>query len=62
MHCDGCADRLRQLLEREPGVRDADVSYADGKAIVTYNTHAVTPDRLRTIVERAGYGADVQDR
>ena len=57
MHCDGCANRVKGLLEKEPGVRAADVSYQAGEARVKYNEHTVTTDRLREVVERAGYTA-----
>lgn len=57
MHCDGCAQRVRRVLEREPGVEKADVSYKGGEALVQYDGDEVTPDRLREIIERAGYTA-----
>lgn len=57
MHCDGCANRVKRLLEKEPGVRQADVAYQAGEARVQYNEHTVTTDRLREVVERAGYAA-----
>ena len=57
MHCDGCANRVKGLLEKEPGVREADVSYAAGEAQVKHNEHTVGTDKLREIVERAGYTA-----
>lgn len=55
MHCDGCANRVKDLLEKEPGVREAEVSYAGGEARVKYNEHAVGADKLRQVVEQAGY-------
>lgn len=55
MHCDGCAGRVKSLLEKQPGVREADVSYADGEARVRYNDHAVDPGTLREIIVKAGY-------
>lgn len=58
MHCDGCAGRVRRVLEKEPGVREADVSYEMGEARLKYNEHAVTPDRLRELIEQAGYSAN----
>ena len=57
MHCDGCATRVKRVLEREPGVRDADVSYHAGEARVKYNEHSVPPARLRELIEQAGYTA-----
>ena len=57
MHCDGCANRVKGLLEKEPGVREADVSYQAGEARVKHNEPTVTTDRLREVVEGAGYSA-----
>lgn len=57
MHCDGCANRVKGLLEKEPGVREADVSYEAGEARVQHNEHTVGTDELRAVVERAGYTA-----
>lgn len=59
MHCDGCAQRVRRVLEREPGVHTAEVSYRDGEARIQYNEQAVTTDRLRELVEQAGYTAQL---
>lgn len=57
MHCDGCANRVKSLLEKEPGVREADVSYRAGEARVKYNEHTVPEERLRKVIEAAGYSA-----
>ncbi|MBI4539410.1 MAG: heavy-metal-associated domain-containing protein [Gemmatimonadetes bacterium] len=58
MHCDGCAGRVKRVLEREPGVRQADVSYQAGEARVTYNEQTVSPDQLGELIEGAGYTAE----
>ncbi len=55
MHCDGCADRIHSLLEKETGIRTAEVSYGDANANVTFNEHATSADRITEIVERAGF-------
>jgi copper chaperone len=55
MHCDGCANRVKGLLEKEPGVREADVSYQAGEARVKYNEHTVRENRLHEVIEGAGY-------
>lgn len=56
MHCDGCAQRLKRVLERERGVERAEVLLAGGEARVTHDSRTTT-DRLRQAVERAGYEA-----
>lgn len=55
MRCDGCADRIRTLLSKEPGVRAAKVSFAEGFAEVGYNPHTVGEARLREVIETAGF-------
>jgi copper chaperone len=55
MHCDGCANRVKRVLEKEPGVRGADVSFQAGEARVKYNENSVTTDRLRELIEGTGY-------
>ena len=55
MHCEGCAERITLLLEKESGVRDATVSFADAQARVRYNPHAVHEGRLVEVVEGAGF-------
>lgn len=55
MRCDGCAERIRTLLDKEPGVHEARVSFAEGSAAVRFNPHAVGEARLREIVETGGF-------
>lgn len=57
MHCDGCASRIKRVLEQEPGVREADVSYPAGEARVKYNEHTTGTERFRELIEGAGYTA-----
>lgn len=54
MHCEGCAGRIRTLLEKEPGVRRAEVSFTDGEARVRHNPHAVELERLAEVIEKGG--------
>lgn len=60
MHCDGCAERIRALLGREPGVREAKVSFADASAQILHNPHTVNEARLRQIIQTGGF--DVVER
>ncbi|MGE0333872.1 MAG: heavy-metal-associated domain-containing protein [Gammaproteobacteria bacterium] len=55
MHCDGCAGRIRTLLGKEPGVREARVSFAEGEAAVRFNFHTVSQARLREVIETGGF-------
>lgn len=55
MHCDGCAERIQTLLGKEPGVREALVSFAEGSAAVRFNPHTVDEARLRKVIETGGF-------
>lgn len=55
MQCDGCAERIRTLLGKEPGVREARVSFAEGSAAIRFNPHALSETRLREIIETGGF-------
>lgn len=59
MHCDGCAERVRRVLERERGIREVHVSHDDGRARVRCAESLVTVERLKTLVEAAGYTASI---
>lgn len=61
MHCDGCAERIRRILEREPGVREADVSLDRERARVTHRETAVDAARIIELVEVAGFTASPED-
>ncbi len=57
MSCGSCAARVQSALGREPGVLDAVVNLATGRATVDTATGAVGPERLVEVVEQLGYGA-----
>jgi cation-transporting ATPase V len=57
MSCASCAARLQGALGSEPGVADALVNLATGRARVDAADGTVEADRLIAIVERLGYGA-----
>jgi copper-transporting P-type ATPase V len=57
MHCGSCAARVQSALGSEPGVLDAVVNLATGRATVDTAAGAVAPERLVEVVEKLGYGA-----
>jgi cation-transporting ATPase V len=57
MTCGSCAARVQRTLSREPGVADALVNYATGRATVELEPGAFDGERLIAAVKRAGYGA-----
>ena len=60
MRCDGCADTVKAIVERQAGVQMAAVSYDDGEARVLYDPQAIDEDRLAAIIEKIGYRVTAQ--
>lgn len=56
MTCTSCADRVKQALEKVPGVRAAAVSYPNGRAEVETDM-GVSPEPLIAAVTALGYRA-----
>ncbi|MGD0982077.1 MAG: heavy metal translocating P-type ATPase, partial [Solirubrobacteraceae bacterium] len=56
MTCGSCAARVQRALSREPGVSDALVNYATGRATVELAAGTLDTDRLVAAVASAGYG------
>lgn len=55
MHCEGCAKTVEALLNAEPGVKAATVSYATKGARVLFDPVAIDLPGLVKTVERAGF-------
>ena len=55
MHCDGCAETVKALLERSDGVQTASVTFASGEARILYDPAATSEGRLAAVVEKPGY-------
>lgn len=55
MHCDGCANTIEALLAREPGVKSASVSHANGRGRVLYDPALTDAARIAKAIEQAGY-------
>jgi Cu+-exporting ATPase len=55
MHCATCAITVRDALMEVPGVFDAKVNFALGKAAVTYDSSIVPTPALKKAVEGSGY-------
>ncbi|MDI5985916.1 cation transporter [Halomonas sp. M4R5S39] len=59
MHCDGCAEIVRHVLEQQPGVKGCSVSHANGEARVAVDTTQTPAERLAEAVRGAGYSASI---
>lgn len=55
MHCDGCANTVKAVVERQPGVQVTDVSYDQGQVRILYDPHTILENRLAAIIEKIGY-------
>ncbi len=56
MTCGSCAARINKVLARQPGVEEARVNFATGKAVVAFDPSQVSVDDLVGAVGKAGYG------
>jgi copper chaperone CopZ len=54
MHCDGCAEAIKAVVERERGVKAA-VCFGDGEARILFDAAATSAERLAAAVRRLGY-------
>ena len=55
MTCQGCVGSVTRVLKATPGVQDARVTLAPGRAEVTYDPARTDAAALRTAIEDAGY-------
>jgi Cu+-exporting ATPase len=60
MECDGCTERVTNVLERLGGVRSARVTLGDKTARVEHDPDAIAPGELQAAVEKAGYTPSLQ--
>jgi copper chaperone CopZ len=55
MRCDGCAETVKALAEKVPGVSSISVSLAAGEARVVFDGRADAEDRLVRTIEKPGF-------
>jgi copper chaperone CopZ len=55
MRCDGCAETVKALGEKVPGVSSVSVSFAAGEARVVLDGRADAEDRLVRTIEKPGF-------
>ncbi len=55
MHCTGCAETIKLVIDGEPGVKASEVSYESASARVLFDPAATSEARLVATVERAGF-------
>jgi copper chaperone CopZ len=55
MNCDACANTIKNLVEKERGVRMASVSFTNRQARVLYDPQAIQEDRLVAAIQKQGF-------
>lgn len=55
MNCDSCANTIKRLVEKQPGVRMASVSLGDRQARVLYDPQSVDEDNLVATIQEPGF-------
>lgn len=55
INCDGCAETIQTLIENEPGVRMASVSFDERAARVLYDPQFVQEGRLIDLIQKPGF-------
>jgi P-type Cu+ transporter len=59
MTCAACSSRIQRVLEKQPGVSDANVNLMMKTATVHFDPAVVTPERLVNAIKETGYGAEL---
>lgn len=55
MNCDGCAQTIQSMIEKEPGVRMASVSFNERAARILYDPQSVQESRLVDLIQKPGF-------
>ena len=55
MSCDACANTIKNIVQREPGVRLATVSFNERQARILYDPRSVHEDRLVEAIQQPGF-------
>ena len=62
MHCESCADDIKETLEETAGVESADVTFSGKTANVTFDDAVVQQATLVKKIQDLGYTATVGDQ
>lgn len=57
MHCNSCTMLVKEALIDTTGVKDANVSLKDSKAIVSFDEKIIQEKQLIDIIKKEGYDA-----
>jgi Cu+-exporting ATPase len=62
MHCASCVRMTERALKRTPGVKDAVVNLASGKATVAYDSDTCTPEQMAASIAATGYTLELEEK
>jgi copper chaperone len=55
MNCDACANTIKTLVEKEPGVQMVSVSYSERQARVLFDPKSIEEEHLVNAIQRPGF-------
>lgn len=61
MHCTSCAQGIKAMLKRTPGVIAVEVSYEQREAVVEYDPSRTSPAKVVEAINNLGYKAKVKE-
>lgn len=59
MWCAGCAQAAQRILEKQPGIKEANVNFAAERGRIRYDPKLVDPDEILRSLDSLGYRARV---
>ncbi len=62
MDCAACAAGIQVMLQRQPGVESAQVSFATKQAVVRYDASTISAKQILSVIDRTGYEAEKTGR
>lgn len=58
MHCASCSANIEYALRKQLGIKQANVNLATEKAYIEYNDEITNLDKIKSIIDKLGYGAE----
>jgi copper chaperone CopZ len=55
MNCGACANTIKTLVEKEPGVQMASVSYSDRQARILFDPKSIEEEHLVDTIQKPGF-------
>lgn len=57
MNCMGCVSSIKNVLEKLPGVENAEVSLEDACVSIRYDAASIGTDQFKQAIDKAGFEA-----